>query len=353
VSDSGLLRGVVFTEKVEVTDRLQLKATGPGEVRVRIEAAGLCHSDLSVVDRTIPFPTPVVLGHEGAGVVEEVGDGVTTVKPGDRVVLTTLGNCGKCRKCEMGRPTECPETFGKLPQPFSIDGEPYFQFANTSVFAEATVVRESQAIPVDERVPMEAAALIGCGVLTGTGAVFNRARVERGTKVAVYGIGGIGLNVIQAARIAGASEIVAVDTNPAKEDVARQFGATRFVDPTAEGARRLRDMDYTFECVGHPAVIRNAIDALAWGGTCVILGVPALGTDAAFDVSSLYQNKSIMGCRYGAARPRADIPALVDLYLAGQLKLDELITRRYRLEQFEEALGDLKAGTLARGVFNL
>jgi S-(hydroxymethyl)glutathione dehydrogenase/alcohol dehydrogenase len=353
VSDSGLQRGVVFTEKVEVTDRLRLEETGPGEVRVRIEAAGLCHSDLSVIDRTIPFPTPVVLGHEGAGVVEEIGEGVTTVKPGDRVVLTTLGNCGKCKKCEAGRPTECPETFGKLPQPFTIDGEPYFQFANTSVFTDATLVRETQAIPVDERVPMEVAALLGCGVLTGTGAVFNRARVERGSRVGVYGIGGIGLNVIQAARIAGASTIVAVDTNPAKEDVARQFGATDFVNPAAEGVKPLRNMDYTFECVGHPAVIRNAIDALAWGGTCVILGVPPLGTEAAFDVSSLYQNKSIMGCRYGAARPRADIPALVDLYLSGQLKLDELISRTYRLEQFEEALADLKAGSLARGVFTL
>jgi S-(hydroxymethyl)glutathione dehydrogenase/alcohol dehydrogenase len=346
---------VVFTEKVEVTDRLQLKATGPGEVRVRIEAAGLCHSDLSVIDRTIPFPTPVVLGHEGAGVVEEVGEGVTTVKPGDRVVLTTLGNCGKCRACETGRPTECPETFGKLAQPFTLDGEPHYQFANTSVFAEATVVRESQAIPVDERVPMPVAALIGCGVLTGTGAVFNRAKVERGTRVGVYGIGGIGLNVIQAARIAGASKIVAVDTNPAKEDVAREFGATDFVNPAdgEGGVKPLRRMDYTFECVGHPAVIRNAIDALAWGGTCVILGVPPLGTEAGFDVSSLYQNKSIMGCRYGAARPRADIPALVDLYLSGQLKLDELISRTYRLEQFEEALADLQAGSLARGVFTL
>jgi S-(hydroxymethyl)glutathione dehydrogenase/alcohol dehydrogenase len=288
-------------------------------------------------------------------VVEEVGEGVTTVKPGDRVVLTTLGNCGKCRACETGRPTECPETFGKLAQPFTLDGEPHYQFANTSVFAEATVVRESQAIPVDERVPMPVAALIGCGVLTGTGAVFNRAKVERGTRVGVYGIGGIGLNVIQAARIAGASKIVAVDTNPAKEDVAREFGATDFVNPAdgEGGVTALRKMDYTFECVGHPAVIRNAIDALAWGGTCVILGVPPLGTEAGFDVSSLYQNKSIMGCRYGAARPRADIPALVDLYLSGQLKLDELISRTYRLEQFEEALADLQAGSLARGVFTL
>jgi Zn-dependent alcohol dehydrogenase len=348
---SDLLRGIVFRDKVELTDRLELVDPGFGEVRVRIEAAGLCHSDVSVIDRTIPFPTPVVLGHEGAGTVTDVGPGVTTVAPGDRVVLTTLGNCGRCRKCEQGKPTECPETFGKLPQPFTLDGEKLFQFANTSVFAEATIVRETQAIKVDERVPLTSAALIGCGVLTGTGAVFNRARVERGSTVAVYGIGGIGLNVIQAARIAGATRIIAVDTNPGKEAVAREFGATEFVDPTAEGSRRLKNIDYTFECVGHPAVIRNAIDALAWGGTCVILGVPPLGTEAAFDVSGLYQNKSIMGCRYGASRPRNDVPVLVDLYLAGQLKLDELVSRTYELEQFDEALADLHAGNLARGVF--
>ena len=346
---SDFLRGVVFTadEKIEVTDRLQVRDAGPGEITVRIQTAGLCHSDVSVIDRTIPFPTPVVLGHEGAGVVEVVGPDVTTVQPGDRVILTTLGNCGKCKACETGKPTECPQTFGRLEQPFTYDGEPAYQFANTSVFSERTVVKETQAIKIDERVPLEVAALMGCGVLTGTGAVFNRAKVERGSSVAVYGIGGIGLNVIQAARIAGATRIVAVDTNPAKEDVAREFGATEFSD----GGKRLKNVDYTFECVGHPAVIRNAVDALAWGGTCVILGVPPLGTEASFDVSSMYVNKSIMGCRYGAARPRHDIPVLVDLYLSGQLKLDELVSKRYALEQFEEAIADLHAGTLARGVF--
>ena len=343
------MRGVVLTadEKIEITDRLQVRAAGSGEITVRIQTAGLCHSDVSVIDRTIPFPTPVVLGHEGAGVVEAIGPEVTTVAVGDRVILTTLGNCGKCRACETGRPTECPQTFGRLEQPFTIDGEPLYQFANTSVFSELTVVKESQAIKVDERVPLEVAALMGCGVLTGTGAVFNRAKVERGSSVAVYGIGGIGLNVLQAARIAGASRIVAVDTNPAKEDAAREFGATEFSD----GGKRLKNMDYTFECVGHPAVIRNAIDALAWGGTCVILGVPPLGTEASFDVSSMYVNKSIMGCRYGAARPRNDIPVLVDLYLSKQLKLDELVSKTYKLEDFEQAIADLHAGNLARGVF--
>ena len=346
---SDFLRGVVFTadERIEITDRLQVRDAGSGEITVRIQTAGLCHSDVSVIDRTIPFPTPVVLGHEGAGVVEAVGPDVTTVAVGDRVILTTLGNCGKCRACETGKPTECPQTFGRLEQPFTVDGAPAYQFANTSVFSELTVVKESQAIKVDERVPLEVAALMGCGVLTGTGAVFNRAKVERGSTVAVYGIGGIGLNVIQAARIAGATRIIAVDTNPAKESVAREFGATEFSD----GSKRLKNMDYTFECVGHPAVIRNAIDALAWGGACVILGVPPLGTEASFDVSSMYVNKSIMGCRYGAARPRHDIPVLVDLYLSGQLKLDELVSKTYKLDDFEQAIADLHAGALARGVF--
>jgi Zn-dependent alcohol dehydrogenase len=343
------MKGVLYTGKIEVIDDLEVRDPGLGEVTVRIGAAGLCHSDLSVVNGTIPFPTPVVLGHEGAGFVEEVGPGVTTLKEGDRVVLTTLGNCGRCSACETGKPTQCPETFGKLPQPFTLKGEPVYQFANTSVFAERTVVKEAQAIKVDERVPLEAAALIGCGVLTGAGAVFNRAKVERGSSVAVWGVGGIGLNVIQAARIAGATRIIAVDTNPSKEASAREFGATEFSD----GSEKLQGLDYTFECVGHPAVIRTAIDALGWGGTCVILGVPKLGTEASFDVSSMYINKSIMGCRYGTSQPRHDVPMLVDYYLSGQLLLDQLVTRTYPLDEIERAVHDLEAGELNRGVFQL
>lgn len=352
------MRGIVFDgERVEVVHDLEVRDPGPHEVKVRIGAAGLCHSDLSVVDGTIPFPTPVVLGHEGAGVVEEVGDAVSTVKPGDRVVLTTLGNCGTCRACERGRPTLCRQTFGALAQPFTRAGVPLYQFANTSVFAEATVVGESQAVPVDEEVSLEIAALLGCGVLTGVGAVWNRARVGPGDTVAVFGIGGIGLNVVQAARLAGASRIVAVDTVAQKESLAREFGATDFVDASgdayAAGAIKASfpgGVDHAFECVGHPAVLRTAIEVLDWGGQCVILGVPKLGTEASFVVSDLYHDKAILGCRYGSSRPRDDIARIVDLYFQGRLRLDELVTRTYPLDAVEAALADLAEGKLARGV---
>lgn len=350
------MRGVVFTGEVETTDELTVRAPGSGEVRVRIEAAGVCHSDLSVVNRTIPFPPPVVLGHEGAGIVEEVGPGVTRVKPGDKVVLVTLGHCGGCSACDRGRPTECKATMGRLDQPFTFRGAPAYSFANTSVFTEATVVRESQAIPIDPRVPSEVACLIGCGVLTGVGAVLNRAKVETGASVAVIGIGGIGLNVIQGAVLAGAGRIIALDNNGTKEALARQFGATDFIDTSGtDGVGAVRDLtdggvDHSFECVGHPALIRQAIDMLGWGGQCVILGVPAATAEASFVVSSLYTNKSILGCRYGTARPNHDIPMLVDLYLAGRLKLDELVSRTYPLEAIQDVFDDMHAGRLARGV---
>src|SRR2546421_5281302 len=227
------MRGIVFRDKVEVTDAIEVRDPRPNEVVVRIGAAGLCHSDVSVIDGTIPFPTPVVLGHEGAGVVEEVGSAVRKVKIGDHVVLTTLGNCGQCDACDRGQPTHCRETFGKLPRPFTVGGEKAFQFANAGVFSEYTVVNETQAVVIDDSVPLEVACLIGCAVVTGTGAVLNRAKVQPGQTVVVIGAGGIGQSVIQAARIAAAGRIAAVDVNPAKEAAARQFGATEFVDASA------------------------------------------------------------------------------------------------------------------------
>lgn len=354
------MRGIVFDgEKMEVADDLEIREAGPRDVAVRIRAAGVCHSDLSVVDGTIPFPTPVVLGHEGAGVVEAVGADVTAVEVGDHVVLTTLGNCGLCSACETGHPTLCKQTFGKLPRPFTRQGEPLYMFANTSVFSEVTVVRESQAVPIDRRMPLETASLLGCGVITGMGAVFNRARVRPGDRVAVFGAGGIGLNVVQAAAASGASSIVAVDTVAGKERLARQLGATAFVDASSgDSVEQLEEIlpdgvDHSFECVGHPAVLRDALEVLDWGGTCIVLGVPPAGTEASFVVADLYLDRGILGCRYGSGRPRHDIPMIVDLYLDGKLELDELVSGTYPLDGFETALDDMKDGKLARGVLRL
>jgi S-(hydroxymethyl)glutathione dehydrogenase/alcohol dehydrogenase len=253
----------------------------------------------------------------------------------------------------------CPKSIGKLSKPFTVDGEKAFSFANVSAFVERTVVLERQAVKVPDDVPLESAALVGCAVMTGVGAVLNRAKVSYDESVVVFGVGGIGLNVIQASILAGATTVIAVDMLPAKEAVAREFGATHFVDASqGDSVQAIKDLsnggvDYAFECVGHPAVIRQAVDSLGWGGNCIILGVPKADAEASFLVSGMYMDKGILGCRYGSARPRHDIPMVIDLYRAGRLKLDELITRTYPLDDFEKALADLEAGELARGVVTL
>ena len=346
------MRGVIFDGKrTEVVDDLEIRDPGPGEVRVAISAAGLCHSDLSVVDGTIPFPVPVVLGHEGAGVVEAVGVGVGHVRPGDHVALSTLANCGACAECDRGRPTMCRKAIGMPQQPFARGGRPLYQFASNSAFAERTVVKAVQAVRIPKDIPLPSAALIGCGVLTGVGAVLNRARVDRGDSVLVIGTGGIGLNVLQGARIAGALQIVAVDANPAKESVARRFGATHFLTST-EAVKDIlpTGADHAFECVGRVELIRQAIDLLDRHGQAVLLGVPPATAEASFLVSSMYLDKSILGCRYGSSRPQRDIALYADLYREGRLLLDELVTRTYPVEDFDKAAQDAEGGRVARAV---
>ncbi|MER8267582.1 Zn-dependent alcohol dehydrogenase [Streptomyces griseus] len=346
------MRGVVFDgTRTEVVDDLEIRDPGPGEVLVAVAAAGLCHSDLSVIDGTIPFPAPVVLGHEGAGVVEAVGPGVGHVGPGDHVALSTLANCGTCAQCDRGRPTMCRKAIGRPGRPFSRGGKPLFQFASNSAFAERTVVRAVQAVKIPDDLPLTSAALIGCGVVTGVGAVLNRAKVGLGDTVVVIGTGGIGLNVLQGARLAGALTVVAVDSNPAKEAVARQFGATHFLT-SADGVRDILPdgADHAFECVGRTELIRQAIDLLDRHGQAVLLGVPAVSAEASFLVSSMYLDKSILGCRYGSSRPQRDIARYADLYREGRLLLDELVTETYPVEDFAKAADDAHHGRVARGV---
>ncbi|MEV4446345.1 MULTISPECIES: Zn-dependent alcohol dehydrogenase [Streptomyces] len=346
------MRGVIFDGKrTQVVDDLEIRDPGPGEVQVAISAAGLCHSDLSVVDGTIPFPVPVVLGHEGAGVVEAVGAGVGHVRPGDHVALSTLANCGACAECDRGRPTMCRKAIGMPRQPFARGGRPLYQFASNSAFAERTVVKAVQVVRIPKDIPLPSAALIGCGVLTGVGAVLNRARVDRGDTVLVIGTGGIGLNVLQGARIAGALKIVAVDANPAKEAVARRFGATHFLTST-EAVKDIlpTGADHAFECVGRVELIRQAIDLLDRHGQAVLLGVPPATAEASFLVSSMYLDKSILGCRYGSSRPQRDIALYADLYREGRLLLDELVTQTYPVEDFDKAAQDAEGGRVARAV---
>jgi Zn-dependent alcohol dehydrogenase len=346
------MRGVVFDgTQPQVVDDLEIREPGPGEVLVAVAAAGLCHSDLSVIDGTIPFPVPVVLGHEGAGVVEAVGAGVGHVAPGDHVSLSTLANCGACADCDRGRPTMCRKAIGRPGRPFSRGGEPLFQFASNSAFAERTIVKAVQAVKIPADLPLTSAALIGCGVLTGVGAVLNRAMVDRGDTVVVIGTGGIGLNVIQGARIAGASAIVAVDSNPAKEAVARQFGATDFL-ASAQGVREIlpTGADHVFECVGHVGLIRQAIELLDRHGQAILLGMPAATAEANFVPAAMFLDKSILGCRYGSSRPQHDIALYAELYRQGRLLLDELVTEIYPIEDFAKAADDAHHGRGARGV---
>ncbi|MFF8845875.1 Zn-dependent alcohol dehydrogenase [Streptomyces sp. NPDC015127] len=346
------MRGVVFDgTQAQVVDDLEIREPGPGEVLVAIAAAGLCHSDLSVIDGTIPFPSPVVLGHEGAGVVEAVGPGVGHVAPGDHVCLSTLANCGACADCDRGRPTMCRRAIGRPGRPFSRGGTPVFQFAANSAFAERTLVKAVQAVRIPADIPLTSAALIGCAVLTGVGAVLNRAGTGRGDTVVVIGAGGIGLNAVQGARLAGASAIVAVDANPAKEALARRFGATDFLT-SAAGVREIlpTGADHVFECVGSPALVRQAIDLLDRRGQAVLLGMTSPTAEAAFLPASLFLDKSVLGCRYGSSRPQHDIALYAELYRRGELLLDELVTETYPVEDFAKAADDAHHGRVARGV---
>jgi Zn-dependent alcohol dehydrogenase len=365
------MRGIVYTgDGVEVTDELSVRDPGPLEVRVRIGAAGVCHSDLSVIDGTIPWNPPAVLGHEGAGVVESVGSEVRSVKPGDHVVIATLASCGVCRACSTGHPTWCRRSLGNVSTPFTYKGEPASNFAAASVFSEMTVVSEVQAVRIPKEVPLTSACLIGCGVLTGVGAVLNRAKVRPGETAAVFGVGGVGLNVIQGLRIAGATRIVAVDTMASKEALGRQFGATHFVDASSgDAAAAVRELTpanresaagalfplggvtWAFDCVGHPAVLRSALDCLDWGGTAVAIGIPPRGTEVSVDVNALaYVDRGLLGCRYGSARPHHDIPLMIDLYLSGRLMLDELVSLTRPLDKFNDVIEEMHAGRVARGV---
>ncbi|GAA2222342.1 Zn-dependent alcohol dehydrogenase [Streptomyces amakusaensis] len=346
------MRGVVFDGvTAEVVGDLGVRGPGPGEVLVDIAAAGLCHSDLAVIDGTIPFPVPLVLGHEGAGVVAAVGPGVTHVAPGDHVALSTLANCGTCADCDRGRPTMCRRAIGRPGRPFGRLGAPLHQFAASSAFAERTVVRAVQAVRIPADIPLTSAALLGCAVLTGVGAVLNRARVGRGESVVVIGAGGVGLNAVQGARLAGASAIVAVDVDPAKEKPARLFGATGFhLSPGAVRRTLPTGADHVFECVGDTALVGQAIDLLDRGGQAVLLGMTAPSARASFPPAAMFLDKSILGCRYGSSRPQHDIALYADLYRRGLLLLDELATRTYPVEEFSRAADDARAGRVTRAV---
>ena len=364
------MRGIVYDgETTELVDGLELVGPGPRDVVVEVAAAGLCHSDLSYMSGLYPVPSPAVCGHEAAGVVVEVGEAVTNVRSGDHVVIATLAACGMCEACGDGRPTACSATLGRTRKPFTLEGEPIHTFASTSAFAERTLVGDMQCVKIPKDVPLTSAALVGCGVVTGVGAVLNRANVRRGQSAVVFGVGGVGLNVIQALRIQGATTIIAVDTVVGKESLARQFGATHFVDGNSEdlvaqvgaimpaGSRADRGwfnsggVDWAFDCVAHPSVTWNALECLDWEGTVVVIGVASQTAEFKGLYSRLTQvDRGIIGCRYGTISPHRDIPRIIEMYRTGDLMLDELVTASYPVEQWREAVHELESGAVARGV---
>jgi S-(hydroxymethyl)glutathione dehydrogenase/alcohol dehydrogenase len=343
---------------------LDLEAPRAGEVRVRMVASGVCHSCLHAADGSWKgVPVPIVLGDEGAGVVDQVGPGVDGLAVGDHVILSWAPTCGRCHYCVIGRPNLCEARQpgrGVLPDGttrMSLRGRPVYHYGHVATYASSTVVHESCAIRIDKTMPLDRAALIGCSVMTGVGAVINTAAVAPGASMAVFGVGGVGLNVVQGGALIAAHPIIAVDVKPAKLEHARAMGASHAIDASREDAvaaiRRITRLgaDYTFVAVGDTRAVAQACEALAPGGTCVLIGVPETGATVPLDIRPLVvAERVIRGCSYGSARTREDLPRLVNLYLAGKLRVDELITRRYGLDEANEAFRALAAGELARGL---
>jgi S-(hydroxymethyl)glutathione dehydrogenase / alcohol dehydrogenase len=344
----------------------ELGAPRAGEVLVELKAAGVCHSDLHPARGDWPTRTPLVLGHEGAGVVREVGEGVEAVRAGDSVVFCWAPPCGVCPPCREGRPVLCDRlertTYrNRLPAGDTLltaRGQRLAHYNGTACFADFAVVAAEGVIPVPADVPFEALATLGCAVVTGVGAVLNAARPEPGASVAVIGVGGVGLNVVQGARLAGCERVVALDTRDEPRRLAREFGATDDLDASAEGAaERVRELtggrgaDYVFDTVGAPATLAQALSLARKGGTVVVTGLARLDALASFPLFPfVMQEKRLVGSLYGSGRPARDVPRLVELYREGRLKLAELATRTYKLAEVNEALAALSGGEGARGI---
>jgi len=358
------MRAVVFRDPdhpVEVTD-VELDAPKEGEVRVQIAAAGVCHSDLHVRKGDWDVAAPLVMGHEGSGTVTAVGPGVSALKEGDRVILSWVPSCGRCRWCRAGHPARCELAANVLlPEGVLYDGttrlhrngERIHHYLSVSSFAEEVVVPESGAIAVQADAPLDVLALVGCGVATGIGAVQRTAAVPEGASVAVIGCGGVGLSVVQGARLAKAGRVIAVDLDPARAELARRFGATDAV-AAAGAVEAVHDMtaggvDFAFDAIGKIETTEQAIGMLGIGGTAVVVGLPPTGATARFEPLVMSERElRIIGSNYGSTIPAEDFPALVDLYLAGDLMLDELVSGRRPLEDAEAALQDLAAGRTLR-----
>jgi S-(hydroxymethyl)glutathione dehydrogenase/alcohol dehydrogenase len=341
-------------------------ALKPNDVLVRIRAAGLCHTDLEVIEGSLRYPMPIVLGHEAAGVVEQAGTAARGVKLGDHVVLSWNPHCGHCFYCDRDAPILCEQYLGEGPKGVSFDGEgrirladdrPLQQLMFLGSFGEYCIVSDQQAIPVPKEMPFDRACLIGCGVMTGAGAALNLGAIAHGDAVMVIGCGAVGLAAVQGARLAGAGAIIAVDIDPAKLVLAARMGATHGVDaskndPVSAAKRETggRGVDVVIEAAGSASAFRATSEAVRPGGQIIWLGKIDVNKDVAFRWGSLMQEKRIRRVSYGNARPRCDFPLLARAYLDGDLMLDELISRRIRLEEINDGFAALKRGETIRSV---
>jgi NDMA-dependent alcohol dehydrogenase len=352
-------------ERPFAIETVSLDGPKRGEALVRLAACGVCHSDYHLVSGTTRHPLPVICGHEGAGVIEAVGDGVTRVRPGDHVILNWAPACGECFYCQRQQSTLCATYTEPIWNGTMLDGTPrlrgggeaIYAYCGLAAFAEYAVVPEQSCIPIRADVPLNVAALIGCAVATGVGAAMYTAKVRPGDSVLVLGCGGVGLNVIQGAALCGAGMIIAVDANPAKMTLAQTFGATHTLladQPVAEAVRELtggRGVDHSIEAVGLTALQELAFDAARPGGTVVLAGLSPMGSATNLPGAVITRTeKTIRGSYYGSVDARRDFPLLIDLYLAGKLNLDALVSGEYRLDQINEAFEVMLSGGAARGV---
>ena len=348
-------------DTLEVVDDLEIGDPGPGEVKVKIEATGVCHSDLSVMNGTIPQPPPVILGHEGAGTVTAVGEGVPGLAVGDHVIIAWSPACGTCADCvDRKSPHLCQGFLMNMAVPkYKLGDTDVFGMAGAGTWAEETIMPYQGAIKIDDDVPFEVASLIGCAVMTGVGAAINTAKVVPGSSVVVFGCGGVGISCIQGAKVCGAAEIVAVDLVDDKLETAKKFGATHGVKPEDLAAVQAEitggaGFDYAFEAIGHPATMRNAYDAVRRGGTAVIVGVGR--AEQTFELSAFemfYSEKTLVGSYYGSTDVRSDFARIIRLWKAGRLDLEGMITRKIQLDDINDALGAMERGEVVRQVITL
>ena len=334
---------------------LEIEQPHEGEVLLDMVGAGVCHSDYHLIDGHMePFGLPWVLGHEGAGVVREVGPGVSGFAPGDKIILSLDAMCGYCRNCTLGSPALCETHIRAAVTRMTMDGKPMYHFRPT--YAEQTIALADACVKVPEDTNLLVGSLISCGVITGVGAVVNRAKVEPGASMAVFGCGGVGLNVVQGGVLASAGKIIAVDRVPYKLELAEQMGATHFINAEDEDpVERIKEItgggaDYAFEVVGLPNLVRQALDSVRTTGTAVVVGVQPSDQEISVDGWHLLLDRALIGAFHGSARARVDFLWLLDLYSQGRLKLDELVSRTRPLDEINEAFDDMNAGTVARTV---